>query len=139
MALARHAWREPPARERTASLLATVRRVHSARCCGVSLRVPVARPPTGPDSIHEIKHDGYRLIARKDAGRVALWTRHGTDFTDRLPRIAEAVRSLAVDSVLIDGEAVVFRRIAQVGLDGNTAKWRADDFRRQPMAVIRAV
>jgi bifunctional non-homologous end joining protein LigD len=69
----------------------------------------VARPPTGPMWIHEVKHDGYRLIARKDAGAVTLWTRHGTDFTDRLPRIAEAVRSLPVDSALIDGEAVVFR------------------------------
>ncbi len=48
------------------------------------------------------------MIARKDAGRVTLWTRHGTDFTDRLPRIAEAVRSLPVDSALVDGEAVVF-------------------------------
>ena len=69
----------------------------------------VTRPPTGPDWIHEIKHDGYRVIARKEAGRVTLWTRHGTDFTDRLPRIAEAVRSLPVESALIDGEAVVFR------------------------------
>jgi bifunctional non-homologous end joining protein LigD len=58
---------------------------------------------------HEVKHDGYRLIARKDAGAVTLWTRHGTDFTHRLPRIAEAVRSLPVQSALIDGEAVVFR------------------------------
>src|SRR5271166_4081321 len=69
----------------------------------------VARPPAGPAWIHEVKHDGYRLIARKDPGRVVLWTRHGTDFTDRLPRIAEAVRSLPVESALIDGEAVVFR------------------------------
>ena len=59
--------------------------------------------------IHEVKHDGYRLITRKDAGRVTLWTRHGTDFTDRLSRIAEAVRSLPVDSALIDREAVAFR------------------------------
>jgi len=69
----------------------------------------VARPPTGPNWIHEVKHDGYRLIARKEADRVTLWTRHGTDFTDRLPRIAEAVPSLPVEGALIDGEAVVFR------------------------------
>jgi bifunctional non-homologous end joining protein LigD len=40
---------------------------------------------------------------------VKLWTRHGTDFTDRFPRIAEAVRGLAAERALIDGEAVVFR------------------------------
>jgi hypothetical protein len=82
-----------------------MRRLHSTKCCGVSLRVPgrskpaglirpahpalVSRPPVGPEWIHEVNHDGYRLIARKHAGRVVLWTRHGTDFTDRLPRIAE--------------------------------------------------
>ena len=38
-----------------------------------------------------------------------LWTRYGTDFTDRLRGIADAVRSLPADNALIDGEAVVFR------------------------------
>ena len=56
-----------------------------------------------------MKHDGYRVSARKDADRVTLWSRYGIDFTDKLPRITAAVRSLPVD-VLIDGEAVVFRR-----------------------------
>ena len=69
----------------------------------------VERPPAGSDWLHEIKHDGYRIIACKDGSRVTLWTRHGTNFTDRLPKVAEAVRSLAVDSALIDGEAVTFR------------------------------
>jgi hypothetical protein len=40
---------------------------------------------------------------------VTLWSRHGTNFTDRLPKVAEAVCSLAADSALIDGEAVTFR------------------------------
>ena len=68
----------------------------------------VAYPPAGPGWLHEMKHDGYRLIARKDADRVTLWSRYGADFTDKLPRIAEAVRSLPVDNALIDGEAVTF-------------------------------
>jgi hypothetical protein len=42
-------------------------------------------------------------------GRVSLWSRYGTIFTDRLPRIAAAVRGLAAESALIDGEAVAFR------------------------------
>jgi bifunctional non-homologous end joining protein LigD len=69
----------------------------------------VANPPVGPGWLHEVKHDGYRLLARKDADRVRLWTRYGTDFTGRLPAIAGAVRALPVDNALIDGEAVVFR------------------------------
>ena len=69
----------------------------------------VAKPPAGPEWIHEVKHDGYRLLALKSAGRVVLRSRHGTDFTDKLPRIAAAVRALPVDNALLDGEAVVFR------------------------------
>jgi len=113
----------------------------------------VARPPGGPDWIHEVKHDGYRLIARKEAGRVILWTRHGTDFTDRLPRIAEAVRSLPVDSVLIDGEAVVFRPDGHSDFESLRTKRGAEratfvafdllnvegeDFRKSPLEVRRA-
>jgi bifunctional non-homologous end joining protein LigD len=69
----------------------------------------VAYPPAGPGWLHEMKHDGYRLLARKDAGQARLWSRYGADFTDKLPRIAAAVRALPVDNALIDGEAVVFR------------------------------
>jgi bifunctional non-homologous end joining protein LigD len=69
----------------------------------------VDRPPVGGDGLHEVKHDGYRLIARKEGERVKLWTRHGTDFTDRLQRIAATVRSLPAERILIDGEAVALR------------------------------
>ena len=34
------------------------------------------------ERINETQHDGYRLLARKEADRVTLWSRHGTDFTD---------------------------------------------------------
>jgi hypothetical protein len=46
-----------------------------------------AKPPAGPEWVHEVKHDGYRLIALKQADRVVLWSRNGTVFTDKLPRI----------------------------------------------------
>jgi bifunctional non-homologous end joining protein LigD len=69
----------------------------------------VTKPRPGPEWVHEIKHDGYRLIARKDAGRVTLWSRYATDYSDTFLRIAEAVRSLPVDNAMLDGEAVVFR------------------------------
>jgi ATP-dependent DNA ligase len=41
--------------------------------------------------MHEIKHDGFRILVRKEWQRVTLWTRHGTNHTSRLLRIAEAV------------------------------------------------
>lgn len=67
---------------------------------------PVA--PTGPEWIHEIKADGYRLVARKDGDSVRLWTRQAIDYTAHFPGIASAVGSLPVRSCMIDGEAVCF-------------------------------
>src|SRR6516164_1770254 len=68
---------------------------------------PAKEPPSGPNWIHEIKHDGFRILARRDAERVRLSTRHGTDFTDRFPLITTALESLPVRSCLIDGEGIV--------------------------------
>jgi bifunctional non-homologous end joining protein LigD len=67
-----------------------------------------SKPRSGPEWIHEVKHDGYRLLALKDGDRVVLWSRYATDYSDTFLRIAEAVRALPVDRALIDGEAVVF-------------------------------
>ena len=65
------------------------------------------QPPTGPGWIHEIKHDGFRILARRDAKGVRLFTRNGYNFAPRFPRIAEAIESLSVQSCIIDGEAIV--------------------------------
>ena len=62
----------------------------------------VANPPAGPGWLHEVKHDGFRILARKQGERVEVWSRRGALFNDRFPRIAEAM------GTLIDGEAVVF-------------------------------
>jgi bifunctional non-homologous end joining protein LigD len=64
------------------------------------------RPPSGPDWIHEIKHDGYRLMARRDGAGIRLLTRNGHDWSPHYPLILEAVNRLKVCSCLIDGEAV---------------------------------
>src|ERR1700686_3369310 len=66
----------------------------------------VSKPPVGPQWIHEIKHDGYRLIARKQAGRVRLFTRRGYDWAYRYPLIVKAVATIRANSATIDGEAV---------------------------------
>ena len=68
-----------------------------------------ARPPSGPDWLHEIKHDGMRLIARKDHTGVRLYSRSGNDVTGRFTMIVGAFSRLDVRSAIIDGEAVAFR------------------------------
>jgi bifunctional non-homologous end joining protein LigD len=45
----------------------------------------VAQPPSGPLWVHEIKHDGYRLMVRRDGSRVRCFTRNGHDWGDRFP------------------------------------------------------
>jgi bifunctional non-homologous end joining protein LigD len=70
------------------------------------LPIPTAAPPTGPDWFHEIKHDGFRLFAHRDAAGLRLLTRHGTNFTDRFRPIVAAVAALRARSCLIDGEAI---------------------------------
>jgi bifunctional non-homologous end joining protein LigD len=62
--------------------------------------------PTGPEWIHELKWDGWRILARRESGRVCLWSRHGRNWTDAFPSIVAAVQRLEVDDVVIDGEAV---------------------------------
>jgi ATP-dependent DNA ligase len=57
---------------------------------------PAVKPPSGPGWIHEIKHEGHRMMAR--AGMVPA--------TPRFPAIAEALSKLKLRSCLIDGEAI---------------------------------
>ena len=81
--------------------------------CENQLSNPASPPkprksPTRPDWIHEIKHDGYRLIVQRDGQRVRLFTRNGHDWSDRFPLITEAaLRNRTSSSFVIDGEAVM--------------------------------
>jgi bifunctional non-homologous end joining protein LigD len=81
-----------------------LRRGHSIEPC---LPRSAKEPPAGPGWIHEIKHDGFRILARRDDRGVRLFTRNGYDFTTRFPKIVEAVANLGVRSCVIDGEAIV--------------------------------
>jgi bifunctional non-homologous end joining protein LigD len=56
--------------------------------------------------LHEIKHDGFRVIARKDGNRLRLYSRPGNDLTYRFPLIVESLARLRSRSCIIDGEAV---------------------------------
>jgi ATP-dependent DNA ligase len=68
--------------------------------------------PTGPDWLHEIKHDGYRIIVVREGKRVRLLTRGGYDWANRYPLIVEAALRNRTPSFVIDGEAVL------LGVDG---------------------
>ena len=109
---------------------------------------PAEHPPGGPGWIHEIKHDGFRLMARRDAAGVRLLTRNGIDWSGRFPLISEAAGGLKVRSCLIDGEAVAcdgdglpsFDRLRYRRQDGAVFLYAFDlleldgrDLRREPL------
>jgi DNA ligase D-like protein (predicted ligase) len=68
------------------------------------LSQPVEKPPSGPQWVHEIKLDGFRMGARIDNGRVQLLTRTGLDWTDRYPSAVAALANVNVKSAYLDGE-----------------------------------
>jgi len=119
-------------------------------------RAPPTRspnPPSGGAWLHEIKHDGFRVIARKTGNRVKLYSRSGNDLTYRFPLIVEALVKLRSRSCIIDGEAVAcgedgitsFDRIryrrhdASVFLYGfDLIELDGEDMRRDPLSVRKA-
>ncbi|MCK1305013.1 MULTISPECIES: RNA ligase family protein [unclassified Bradyrhizobium] len=68
--------------------------------------------PAGPDWIHEVKHDGYRMLVIRENERVRLLSRNGTDWTKRYQWIAEAALKNRQKHFVVDGEAVI------LGVDG---------------------
>ena len=71
------------------------------------LALAAGKPPEGQAWLHEIKFDGYRLIAAMDHGEVRLMTRGALDWTARFKAIAGAFKALGVQSLIADGEAVI--------------------------------
>jgi bifunctional non-homologous end joining protein LigD len=117
------------------------------------LPTKASTPPSGALWLHEIKHDGFRVIARKDGPRVRLYSRPGNDLTDRFPLIVEALRRLRSRSCIIDGEAVCcdedgrssFDRIRYRRHDASVFLYafdlielNGDDLRREPLEVRKA-
>jgi bifunctional non-homologous end joining protein LigD len=110
-------------------------------------------PPAGPGWIHEIKHDGFRIIAQRDADSVRLITRNGHDFSGRFPLIMTALAALPAQSCVLDGEAIA---CDERGLSVfEMIKWRrhdnavtlcafdlleldGEDLRREPIEVRKA-
>src|SRR5262245_21438845 len=60
-------------------------------------------PPKGPDWVHQPKWDGYRCLIAKIGQRVRLYSKNGTEWSERLPGLVEAFAALRTDFIL-DGE-----------------------------------
>src|SRR5580658_4836175 len=68
--------------------------------------------PSGPQWLHEIKLDGFRMAARIDRGRAQLLTRTGLDWTDKYPSVVAALANIRAKTAYLDGE------LCGVGDDG---------------------
>ena len=78
--------------------------------------------PDGSRWAFEVKHDGYRFIARRDGDRVRVFSRNAKDWSDKVPAIVEAMLALPVTSAILDGEGVV---VDDNGLSGFGLRWPA--------------
>jgi bifunctional non-homologous end joining protein LigD len=111
------------------------------------------QPPSGELWLHEIKHDGFRIIARKTGVQVRLYSRPGNDLTRRFPLIVETLGRLRWRSCIIDGEAVAcddngvasFDLVRHQRANGSVFLYafdlielNGDDLRRDPLEVRKA-
>ena len=62
--------------------------------------------PKGDEWLHELKFDGYRLLCHVARGHVRLWTRNQKDWTEKFPDVVKALKTLKVQSAILDGEIV---------------------------------
>jgi bifunctional non-homologous end joining protein LigD len=130
-----------------------LQRIFSAGFIAPCLPTKTDKLPSGNLWLHEIKHDGFRVIARKDGDRVRLYSRPGNDMTRRFPQIVEALARLRSRSCILDGEAVAcddnglasFERIRYRQHDGavflyafDLIELNGDDLRRDPLQVRKA-
>lgn len=63
-------------------------------------------PPKGDQWVHEIKWDGYRILATIAEGQVRLWSRNALEWTSKIPEIRDAVAALGLKSGALDGELI---------------------------------
>jgi bifunctional non-homologous end joining protein LigD len=117
------------------------------------LPTKASKLPSGELWVHEIKHDGFRVIARKDGERVRLFSRPGNDMTRRFPLIVDALARLRSRSCIIDGEAVACDDNGVASFDlvrhqranesiflyaFDLIELNGDDLRRDPLQVRKA-
>lgn len=72
-----------------------------------ALATLVDEAPNGKEWLHEIKFDGYRIIAIKKSGKTQLYTRNANKYTNKFKGITEAIDALVIENIILDGELVV--------------------------------
>src|SRR6201989_2425504 len=117
------------------------------------LPTKTATLPSGGQWLHEIKHDGFRIIARKDGERVRLYSRPGNDSTRRFPLIVETLARLRSRSCITAGDAVACADNGVASFDlvrrhrandsvflyaFDLIELNGDDLRRDPLEVRKA-
>lgn len=109
--------------------MATAQRAALPKTLQPQLATLTDKAPEGGNWLHEIKHDGYRIVARFEKGRVQLFTRNGHDWTRRFSSVAKALEALRVDDAMLDGEVTIldadgsssFRRLQEALSAGRSA------------------
>jgi bifunctional non-homologous end joining protein LigD len=96
----------PPPKAPRPKLLAKAFPAELPRIIHPQVPVRAERAPTGDRWLHEIKHDGYRMICRIDGDRVTFTSRQQRSWTDRLPSLVEAAGQLKAKQAVLDGELV---------------------------------
>jgi bifunctional non-homologous end joining protein LigD len=93
-----------------------------------------ATAPDGDAWLHEIKWDGYRLLADVRDGAVALRSRNGLNWTDDFPEVVQAIAALPVTDLRLDGELVVLD--AQGRSDFTALQKVIDGTAKQPLRYV---
>ncbi|WP_427926010.1 DNA ligase D [Xanthomonas campestris] len=91
-----------------------------------------APPPEGAQWLHEIKWDGYRILATVTDGQVRLWSRNALEWTDKIPDIRDAIQALNLRSARLDGELIAGRGTKE---DFNLLQATLSGERQVPLAL----
>ncbi|KAB7764853.1 DNA ligase D [Xanthomonas maliensis] len=92
-----------------------------------------ANPPEGAQWLHEIKWDGYRLLATVHNGVVRLWSRNALEWTDKVPEVRDAIQALGLRSAQLDGELIAGRGTRA---DFNLLQATLSGERQAPLALV---
>jgi bifunctional non-homologous end joining protein LigD len=96
----------PESVKRAPKRAARAKRAELPQFIAPQLATLVTEPPKSGDWVYEVKHDGYRMLARF-SDEVRLFTRSGKDWTGKLPHLAAALEQLGLGDTWLDGEIVV--------------------------------
>jgi bifunctional non-homologous end joining protein LigD len=92
--------------QRAAAVAGARKAALSAKPFAPQLAMLSDQPPRGEQWVHELKWDGYRILAVIRAGKVTLWSRNAIEWTAKLPDIVAGLERLGLDSAALDGELI---------------------------------